>query len=1276
MPVLDGRFALGEIAGEGGMGEVYRARDLATGTACAVKLLATDSRKGVERFLREAEVLTQLRHPHVVRIFAHGVTSDGRRYIAMEWLEGVSLEERLRRGALPVPEVLVLGRLAAEALGRAHALGIVHRDVKPSNLYLVGGAVGGVKVLDFGVARLAGASRLTEAGHVVGTPFYMAPEQARAAHQADARSDVFSLGCVLFHALTGRRTFVAPDITALLCKVLFEEAPRASSLCAVPEALDGLLARMLARDPAARPRDGLEAAALLGAVSLRTGAGVPSERAGLGDAEQRVVTVLAAVGRLRGGASRSALRQVAGAHGGRFERLADGTLVTVFATRESAARLGARAARAALQMRSLLENARMVLATGLAVVHEGVPLGNAIERALGLLGGAPVGAVCLDHATAGLLDAHFALARDGVGIRLTGERAAVALTSSFVSPFVGRAAELAELEAELGRVCDGGRARALFVGGEAGRGKSRLGFELLGRPRRRALEVWIARGDPALQRSPFGVIGAMLRRQAGVTGRQTLAEQRRHVAARLGRAGLAGDADCLRFVTELARIRVPDADDEALGAARADPALMWQRVERAFSTLAAAACGATPAAAPTGASAALCVLADGLEAFDEPSLRLLGALGARLADRPLLLLGLGRPEAAARVARSWPGCRAVTLGPLTESEAGALVAEMLGEGTRPEVVRSIVKRAAGNAYFLEELVRAHREGRGQGLPEGVLGMVQARLDALGPASRRVLRAASVFGRSFRRDALDALLPPEERGAELGQRLAELEAAGLVASSAEGDPDGDLEFTQAVVHEAAHASLTDEDRRLGHRLAAGYLLGTTAPDEALLARHFELGGEPTTAAEWYLRAAHQALRTDDEAGAAAHAERGLGCAEGGRQRGSLLALAARARFRRGELGPCLELAHQAVAALPPASAFWFHAASLAVRADAELGHSERVASWTALLRDAQPGDGAALVAQLEALCWVAPLELGAGRTESADDVLRRAALLAERCGELDAPHRARLEHARAVRALYAGNYAYGVRAFSAGAESHARAGHRYRVAAATGCLGLALCELGRHADAVRALEAALPAADELGGGQLGASLRVTLATAQAGLGALDGARRSAVEALGVAERLGHRMLEVGARLTLAGVLGAAGLGSQARIQAASAVAASPPFPGLHARALGVLARAEFGLGHGAQAAATAGRGLALLRIGTDMVEGEASLRLVHVDALLANGARDAAVAALADARARLLGRAERIDDPSLRRSFLEASADHARTLHLARELGAAPCGGGG
>lgn len=250
-----GSYTLEEKVGEGGMGVVYRARD-AHGDEVALKLLRSGEEPARRRFDREAAVLRSIKHPRVARYLEHGVTSDGQVYLAMEWLEGHDLSERLQKGALPQASALRAAVAAAEGLEAAHAAGVVHRDVKPSNLFLVGGSLDELRVIDFGIARVDSVTHqtLTATGTVLGTPAYMAPEQIRG--EPSVATDVYGLGATLFEMLTGRPPFAGHNPAMMMLAVMAERAPSPRAI--QPEVSGPLAAfvqQMLAKDPAERPAD-------------------------------------------------------------------------------------------------------------------------------------------------------------------------------------------------------------------------------------------------------------------------------------------------------------------------------------------------------------------------------------------------------------------------------------------------------------------------------------------------------------------------------------------------------------------------------------------------------------------------------------------------------------------------------------------------------------------------------------------------------------------------------------------------------------------------------------------------------------------------------------------------------------------------------------------------------------------------------------------------------------------------------------------------------------
>jgi predicted ATPase len=249
------RWVIEGLADSGGMGSVYRAADSMTGATVALKVLDRGNRHSVERFRAEVDALVVgAEHDGIVRYVDHGVVDDATPFLVMEWIEGESLAHRLADRGVSMRELLALAARLADALSVIHSLGVVHRDVKPSNVMLPMRSLAAAKFVDFGLARVPSARMLTVSGIRMGTLEYMAPEQIRSARSVDGRADVFGLGCILFECATGRRPYAWGDEVTILARIVLEAAPLARVFRPeVPAALEAFVARLLERDPARRP---------------------------------------------------------------------------------------------------------------------------------------------------------------------------------------------------------------------------------------------------------------------------------------------------------------------------------------------------------------------------------------------------------------------------------------------------------------------------------------------------------------------------------------------------------------------------------------------------------------------------------------------------------------------------------------------------------------------------------------------------------------------------------------------------------------------------------------------------------------------------------------------------------------------------------------------------------------------------------------------------------------------------------------------------------------
>ncbi|HEY2370300.1 MAG TPA: protein kinase, partial [Polyangiaceae bacterium] len=530
---VGGRFLIEREIGRGAVGIVYRAIDGMTNQPVALKVIAISGVDAGEeaRFRREGRVLAGLVHPGIVRLVAFGqLDEEGLPYVAMEWLEGEDISQRMKRSPIPLVQCLDIAAQVADALAAAHAHGIVHRDVKPSNIFLVGkvGEDGPIvaKLVDFGVASAEDA-KLTRTGAIIGTPAYMAPEQARGDEGVNARADLYALGATLFEMISGRPPHIGPTPIAILARLVTTPPPRLSDIFPdVLPALDDLMAELLATDPQERPKDAGTAADRLRGLAVgeaaRAGGDTTREmRLGsdappisqVGPASQlshssggsRLVTTILAT-HVPKGPPRTRLVAHLRARGAEATELGGDAVVAHLGVSRA---LGDEATRAIdLALRLAKVNATVGIATGRSRVERGTrPIGEVVDRAAALARDATRGQVLLDTTTAELAGGRYEFQIREDGSALVAGTHVHKKDALGGAPFVGREAELSQLVASFERCLDDRTPILATLTGAPGIGKTRLRREAIQRVSSHSSgsRVLLARCETFGKSHPLGV---------------------------------------------------------------------------------------------------------------------------------------------------------------------------------------------------------------------------------------------------------------------------------------------------------------------------------------------------------------------------------------------------------------------------------------------------------------------------------------------------------------------------------------------------------------------------------------------------------------------------------------------------------------------------------------------------------------------------------------------------------------------------------------------------
>jgi hypothetical protein len=1286
--VIADRFTLQALAGRGGMGAVYRATDALSGQRVALKLLHATSNPDIpRRFTREAELLRGLRHPGIVSYVAHGTTVDGRPFLAMEWLEGEDLAQRLARQPLSLPETLALLRQASQALARAHEHGIIHRDLKPSNLFLRQGRPEDVVLLDFGLAHhLMASTVMTASKMVIGTPGYMAPEQASGQGQLTPSADVFSLGCVLYECLTGQPPFRAPHLVAALAKILFTEpTPLRELRPELPPALQELLERMLLKAPTRRLPG---AASLLEALEeLRSrldrgpgptsSQGVPRPR--LANTGQQLVTVLLAAPRATAAhtpleqssrlALRDSLRTLLAPQGARVELLADDALVaTLVASLGSATDPATLAARCAHALLERWPDAVVVLTTGRGSLDSDLPVGEAMDRAGQLLRQVDAlppdaTAVLLDEVTAGLLGPGFQLTRAHSGLfLLRGEQLGADESRPLLgkpTPCVGREHELALLDMAFTKCVEEPIAQAVLVTATPGTGKSRLRHEFLRRLERRepAPLVLLGRGDPISAGSTEGLLAQALRRLCGISGGEPLEERRARLSQRLSRhLPEARAQEVVEFLGELCAVSFPDEHSPRLRTARADPQMMSLQVGRAWVAFLKAECAWHPV---------LLVLED-LHWGDPLSVRLMDEALRELADQPFMLLALARPEVEQLLPGDWvQRLQSVPLRGLSRKAGAQLVREVLGADVSDALVGRLVEQAAGNALFLEELIRAVVEGRGEAPPETVLAMLQARMARLEPEARQALLTASFFGRTFWAGGVRTLLGGETTPEVLEGWLQRLVAQEWVEPQPASRFPGEeaYRFRHALVRDAAYALVPDSHKPGGHQLAGAWLEQVGESEPRVLAEHATLGQQSERAIHFLTRAAEQHFERHDIPGTVRCVEAALALGAQGPERVQLRALQAIVAFWRGDFPTLFEAGPGVLAELRPGCRPWYWLVSGLYMGYGLSGGQERVAELGQEVLRTRP-EPEARVLCLEALCSMTGMNTYGGARQEASAFLAR---LLELCAEAapEAPmERAWSRFTQGMFSLFFEARPWWAHVWlEQGCRELFQVGLERLAVGAQVLWAHALAALGDRGGAEAQLRDSLALAQRLGLLPMVLQARLNLALFLAG--SAEPAQREEALALASAWRFEGPGFFSGLAHLLRAMVATSG-DEQAEARAREACEQLAPFFFHQCMARTLWSQVLLAQGRASEAREVAALGVQRLEQSGGEGAEAVGLRLSLAEACFADGDLQAGEAALRGALQCLRTRAGDIPDAAARERFLQQVPENARTLELARQ----------
>lgn len=767
------------------------------------------------------------------------------------------------------------------------------------------------------------------------------------------------------------------------------------------------------------------------------------------------------------------------------------------------------------------------------------------------------------------------------------------------------------------------------------------------------LAIWMSAGDSQGAGSTLGLLQQALRAECGISGEEPLAAQRDKVEQRVALSVAKSEqARVTEFLGEIMQTPFSDEASPPLRAARQDADQMNEQIRRAFIDF----IGAETAHRPL-----LFVLED-LHWGDWPTVRFLDSALRTHADKPWMVLALARPEVLERFPKLWAGrdLHQIHLKELSRKAAEQLIREMLGSAVPPSLVERLVTLADGQAFYLEELIRAAALGPTESLPDTVVAMVQARLTALSPEARRLLRVASVFGEVFWQSALEGIA-----GEATGDLLATLVGQEILVRRIDSRFAGEREyaFRHALLREGAYALLTDADLVLGHRLAAEWLELHDENNPLVLADHFERGERPLLAAGFYRQATAQAYYSGDLEATIQQGDRGLACGAVGIVREHLLGMLCDAHAQRWNIERAGQLAQELMQQAQPGGMAYVQAAKSRLVIALQNGKfNECIELVDAVLAGAPAKEALGALSQMIMTC-VAVLTL-IGQRERGEGYLHKLSVLCQDAGPESTVAQGWLHYARAMSWL--GAHEDPRSALGEAEAARARfvdSGYYKGQGNAQITVGMSAWFLGLAERAER--ELLEPSASDLDLPATAAHRVAVLVDILLARGDIDAAHRLASETVARRQAQQNRAEEGHGRQALARVLLAQGAlaAAEREAQRASELVLIPVY---RQWSLSLLAAAQHAQGRHAEARGVAEQAVRTCTGLRNFSYRGAEVRLIYAHALASDGASETARQVLKDEVERLRATASRIPDLDVRQRYLHHMPANARLLQQAND----------